>query len=47
MSDTKTAVDGEEEPAELDADSHEHLENVDDGCGCAEVWEELSDQRDE
>lgn len=22
-----------------------HLEVVDDGCGCAEVWEELSDQR--
>lgn len=22
-----------------------HLEAVDDGCGCAEVWEELSDQR--
>ena len=22
-----------------------HLEAVDDDCGCAEVWEELSDQR--
>jgi hypothetical protein len=23
----------------------EHLSNVDDGCGCAEVWEHLSEQR--
>ncbi len=22
-----------------------HLEAIDDGCGCAEVWESLSDQR--
>jgi hypothetical protein len=22
-----------------------HLEDVEDGCGCAEVWEHLSDQR--
>lgn len=25
----------------------EHLEDVDDGCGCAEVWEHLSDHRDD
>ncbi len=23
-----------------------HLDDVDDGCGCAEVWEHLSDERD-
>ena len=23
----------------------DHLEGVDDGCGCAEVWEHLSEQR--
>jgi hypothetical protein len=47
---SETAVDGEatdeaseqEEPA-VDA----HLEDVDDGCGCAEVWEHLSEQREE
>lgn len=22
-----------------------HLDGVDDGCGCAEVWEHLSDER--
>lgn len=28
-------------------DGHEadHLETIDDGCGCAEVWEQLSEQR--
>lgn len=25
----------------------DHLEDVEDGCGCAEVWEHLSDQRDD
>jgi len=24
----------------------EHLEDVEDGCGCAEIWEHLSEQRD-
>lgn len=24
-----------------------HLENVKDGCGCTEVWEHLSEQRDD
>lgn len=23
-----------------------HLDDVEDGCGCAEVWEHLSDSRD-
>jgi hypothetical protein len=25
----------------------DHLEELADGCGCAEVWEYLSDRRDE
>jgi len=25
----------------------EHLEDVDDGCGCTEVWEHLSEHRDD
>ena len=24
-----------------------HLDDVDDGCGCAEVWEHLSEERDD
>jgi hypothetical protein len=24
-----------------------HLESVEDGCGCTEIWEHLSDERDE
>jgi len=25
----------------------EHLSDVEDGCGCTEVWEHLSEQREE
>ncbi|WP_255475207.1 hypothetical protein [Halapricum sp. CBA1109] len=25
----------------------EHLEDVDDGCGCTEIWEHLSEGRDD
>ena len=24
-----------------------HLEDVDDGCGCTEIWEHMSDERGE
>ena len=24
-----------------------HLDDVEDGCGCAEVWDHLSEQRDD
>lgn len=30
----------------MDGDDH-HLGDLRDGCGCAEVWEHLSDLRDE
>jgi hypothetical protein len=32
-----------EEEEEVDTS---HLDDVDDGCGCAEVWEHLSESRD-
>lgn len=28
-------------------DVDKHLADVPDGCGCAEVWEHLSEQREE
>jgi hypothetical protein len=28
-------------------EDREHLADVEDGCGCAEVWEHLSEQREE
>jgi hypothetical protein len=34
--------DPDEEPIETS-----HLEDVEDGCGCAEIWEHMSDERDE
>lgn len=33
------------EGADQDPD-RSHLEGVDDGCGCTEIWEHLSEQRD-
>ena len=24
-----------------------HLDNVEDGCGCTEIWEHMSDERDD
>ena len=40
-----------EEPEETTAEDAEvdttHLDDVEDGCGCAEVWEHLSEQRGE
>lgn len=41
--------DGTDDPdGDLDReDERAHLDDVDDGCGCAEVWEHLSEQRGE
>ncbi|WP_181685796.1 hypothetical protein [Halorhabdus salina] len=30
-----------------DAQPDDHLDDIDDGCGCAEVWEHLSEQRED
>jgi len=35
----------DEERAAETAAPREHLADVEDGCGCAEVWEHLSEQR--
>lgn len=56
MSDTGDAQAVESEPESVAADDAEpdehevdtsHLDDVEDGCGCAEVWEHLSDERDD
>jgi hypothetical protein len=48
MSDTGTPTtetdDADDEPDPEDVDTS-HLAGVDDGCGCAEVWEHLSEER--
>ena len=38
---TTTTSDTEEERQDGD-----HLDDIDDGCGCAEVWEHLSERRE-
>ena len=42
-SNTNAGHDGDDE----EAARPEHLADVADGCGCAEVWEHLSEHRDE
>lgn len=39
--------DMEDEAVEYSELDYSHVEELDDGCGCAEVWEELSEQRSE
>jgi hypothetical protein len=44
--DTDAAPAGGDDPDAGAADRDDgHLQDVDDGCGCAEVWEHLSEQR--
>ncbi|MFC7141785.1 hypothetical protein ACFQMA_18350 [Halosimplex aquaticum] len=38
---------GDDDEAETERSETEHLENVEDGCGCTEIWEHLSDERAE
>ncbi|QPV64437.1 hypothetical protein I7X12_07445 [Halosimplex litoreum] len=50
MSDSENVQVAEEEQVEPDDEREvdtSHLDGVEDGCGCAEVWEHLSDERDE
>jgi len=37
--------DTEQSAADAGRDERAHLDGVEDGCGCAEVWEHLSDER--
>jgi len=30
---------------ENDGDADGHLDDIEDGCGCTEVWEHMSDKR--
>jgi hypothetical protein len=41
MTDSMTTTSDTEEEAR----DEDHLEDIDDGCGCAEVWEHLSERR--
>jgi hypothetical protein len=44
----RTAESADETPDATEDDEEvdtSHLDGIDDGCGCAEVWEHLSEQR--
>lgn len=40
---TTTTHDGDEEEEQVD----DHLADVEEGAGCTEIWEHLSEQRDD
>jgi hypothetical protein len=45
---TTESTTDEQVPEDADTEDIEtdHLDSVEDGCGCAEVWEHLSEERD-
>jgi hypothetical protein len=32
-------------PGDMESDDADHLDDLEDGCGCTEIWEHMSDQR--
>ncbi|WP_277543427.1 hypothetical protein [Haloarcula laminariae] len=32
--------------AEVDEPTTDHLDDVEDGCGCTEIWEHMSEERE-
>ncbi len=38
---------GRNDETEREAVDTSHLDDVEDGCGCTEIWEHMSDERDE
>lgn len=42
-----TTAPSDSEQNEDEEVANEHLESIEDGCGCAEVWEHLSENRDD
>lgn len=36
----------DESDAKADEPTADHLDNVEDGCGCTEIWEHMSEERE-
>lgn len=45
MTSCRTAVDDADTDAK-ESDEYEHLEDVEPGAGCTEIWDRLSEQRE-
>ncbi|WP_336021580.1 hypothetical protein [Halobellus salinisoli] len=43
----RTADEAAETADEAEADDYSHLDDLADGAGCTEIWEHLSDSREE
>lgn len=46
MTQTLTQDEATDESDDGHAAERSHLEDMEDGCGCTEVWEHLSEQRE-
>lgn len=46
MTTTRQRDDATDESDDSRPEDRDHLDSVEDGCGCAEVWEHLSEQRE-
>ena len=45
---TETMTDAQQTHDDVDADepTTDHLDDVEDGCGCTEIWEHMSEERE-
>lgn len=39
-------ISSSENDDEEEEEIREHLQNVEDGCGCTEIWEHMSEERE-
>jgi hypothetical protein len=46
MTTCRTAADDADTDAEDSEEEYEHLENIEAGAGCTEIWDRLSEQRE-
>ena len=46
-SEDETPRSADDPPEEAETDDYSHLDDLADGAGCTEIWEHLSDSREE
>ena len=46
MTNANQTTDETDAEAQVDEPTSDHLDDVEDGCGCTEIWEHMSEQRE-
>ena len=46
MTNAQQTQDDADAEVEVEEPSTDHLDNVEDGCGCTEIWEHMSEERE-